>query len=144
MCGISAQSPDCIISVASTTEPKSWFKFPSCTKVKNVHKELLQLCHHHQCQACTQVPCARDFWEIHQLRELPFPQSWYEHTETTELLSEYPCSRLYRFRELSPFSCQLNLVSSEALTPPPPPLPLCLWIVLAQSRVAQNVLSASR
>ena len=92
----------------------------SCTKVKNVHKELLQLCHHHQCQACTQVPCARDFWEIHQLRELPFPQSWYEHTETTELLSEYPCSRLYRFRELSPFSCQLNLVSSEALTPPPP------------------------
>jgi len=50
--------------------------------------------------------------------QLPSPQSWHEYTETTDLLSEYPCSRRHQFRELSPFFHQLNLVSSEALTPP--------------------------
>jgi len=41
-------------------------------KVSNVHKELLQLRHHHQHWACTQASCARDFWEVCQLRETSF------------------------------------------------------------------------
>ena len=46
-------------SVACTIEPKLSFKFSSCTKVRNVRKELLQLHHHHQCQACIQDPHQR-------------------------------------------------------------------------------------
>jgi len=74
--------------VACTIEPRSLLKFPPCVKVRNVCKELLQLCHH-QHQACTQASRARDFLED------PRPV-------------ECPRSRLHQLGELS--------VSSHALT----------------------------
>jgi len=50
LCTKFTQSRDHAISVACTIEP---FEFPLCIKVRNVHNELLQLCHHHQPRACT-------------------------------------------------------------------------------------------
>ena len=76
--GTSAQSRDCAISV------KNSVKFSSCIEVRSVPKELLQLCRHHQRRVCTQVPHARDFWEVHQLAS---PQSGYGRRETPELSS---------------------------------------------------------
>ena len=37
-------------------KPRSSFEFPSYIKVRSVPKELLHLCHHHQCWASTHVP----------------------------------------------------------------------------------------
>ena len=46
--------------------------------------ELLQLHHHHQHRACTQIPHARDFWEVCKLRETPFSSSGYGCRETPD------------------------------------------------------------
>jgi len=48
-CSTGEQSQDRVISIAYTIE---LLEFPLCTKVRDVHNELLQLCGHHQCQAC--------------------------------------------------------------------------------------------
>jgi len=83
--------------------PRSSSEFPSCIKVKNVRTEPLQLHHHHQCWECTQAPCTRDFWEVCQLGETPFPSVWVQVKRDPRLV-ECPLSRLHKLEELSPLS----------------------------------------
>ena len=67
-------------------ESRLLFKYPLFIKVRNVRK-LLQLHHHYQRQACTQVPHARDFRKFANSKKLPSPQSGYRCRETPNLWS---------------------------------------------------------
>jgi len=98
--GTSAQSQYHTISVACAVKPRSSFEFSSCIKVRNIRKELLQFRQHHQGWACTQASRTRDFWEVHQLGETPFPSVlvWAQRDPRPV---ECPNSRLYQLRELS-------------------------------------------
>ena len=101
LCSTGAQFQDRTIPVACTTEPRWLFELPWCIKVRNVCKELLQLRHHHQRQACTQASHASDFWEVCQLRETPIP-SVLVPTQKDPRPVECPHSRLHQLGELSP------------------------------------------
>jgi len=76
--GTSAQSRDRTISVACTIEPRSLFDFPSCIKVRNVRKEILQFCCHNQHR---KPPTPG---KVANSEKLPFPQSGYRHRETPQ------------------------------------------------------------
>ena len=69
-------------------EPRSSFKFSSCIKVRNVHKEFLQLCHHHQHQACIlKPPMPGTSGKFANSEKHPSPQSGYGCRETPDLWS---------------------------------------------------------
>jgi len=96
LCSTSVQSWDLAISVACTIEPRSSFEFPSCIKVRNMCKELLQLCHHHQHQACTQSPAPVTSGKFTN----PFSSVWV-WVQRDPRPVECPCSRLHQLGELS-------------------------------------------
>jgi len=100
--------------------------------MRSVPKELLQLCCHHQCQACTQVPHARDFWKFATSEKLPFPRSGYRHRATLDLWSA-PVQGI-TIMESSRRSSVSQLRHSHPVSL------LCLQNVLAQSQDCANVL----
>ena len=81
------------------------FEFPLCIKVRSVPTELLQLHRHHQHRACTQVPHARDFWEVCKLRETPFSSAWIWVQRDPRPVDECPRSTHHHLRELSMLFC---------------------------------------
>jgi len=91
------------ISVACTLEPRLLFEFPSCIKVRNVRKELLQLRHHYQHWACS--------GKFTNSEKLPSPWSGYGCRETPDLWSA-PVQRLHQLREFS----TLFLLSAQMLS----------------------------
>ena len=105
-------------------EPRSSFEFPSCITVRNICKELLQLCRL-QHRACTQAPHARDCWEVCQLGELPSPRSGYGCRETLEcpvqgiIISESPqlssVSQLRHSHPVSLLRSRITLTQSQRL-----------------------------
>ena len=75
----------------------------SMIKVRNIHKELLQVLYHHQCWAGTQAwPLCQGFQKVRQLRETLclLPSVWVLAQRDPRPV-ECPCSRLYQLSELS-------------------------------------------
>ena len=128
LCTKFVQSRDHAISAACTIEPRFLFEFPSCIKVRNVRKELLQLRHHHQCRACS--------GKFANSEKLPSPWSGYGHRETPDLWSA-PFKGFPNL-ESSHLSSVCQLRCSHLV------IPLRSQIAIEQSRDCANVLQNLR
>ena len=107
------QSQDRISSIAYTIE---LFQFPLCTKVRNVRNELLQLCCHHQCQACILKPPHQGLLGSSPIRRNSLPLGLGTGAESSQTCGVFPFKASSSRRALNYLQLAQTLSSCQSIT----------------------------